>query len=62
MLILSRKIGESLVIDENIFIKILDISGGCVKLGIEAPKEMSVLRAELLAKELEEVKKTQEEK
>lgn len=47
MLILSRKIGESLIIDGKIEVKIVDISGDKIKLGIEAPKEVSVFRNEL---------------
>ena len=47
MLILSRKIGESLIIDGKIEVKIVDISGDKIKIGIEAPKEVSVFRDEL---------------
>lgn len=47
MLILSRKIGESLIIDGKIEVKIVDISGDKIKLGVEAPKEVSVFRNEL---------------
>lgn len=47
MLILSRKIGESLVINGNIEVKIVDISGDKIKIGVEAPKEVSVFRSEL---------------
>lgn len=47
MLILTRKPGESLLIGENIEIKITDISGDRVKIGIAAPPEYKVLRGEL---------------
>ncbi|MBE6836704.1 MAG: carbon storage regulator CsrA [Ruminococcus sp.] len=47
MLILSRKIGESLIIDGKIEVKIVDISGDKIKIGVEAPKEVSVFRNEL---------------
>lgn len=47
MLILSRKSGESLLIDEDIEIKIIGTSGDKVKIGIEAPKNVSILRSEL---------------
>lgn len=47
MLILTRKRGESLVIDGRIEIKVTDISDEKIKLGIEAPPEMKVYRKEL---------------
>lgn len=56
MLILSRKIGESVVINDNVIVKILEVSGDKVRIGIEAPKEISILRSEL--KETAEQNKT----
>jgi len=47
MLILSRKADESIVIDDNITVKIVSIEKGVVKLGIDAPSEISILRSEL---------------
>jgi len=47
MLILNRKINESIIIDDRIEIKILEIVDGKIKIGIEAPKEISVLRKEI---------------
>lgn len=47
MLALSRKKQEALVINNNIEITILDIKGDQVKLGISAPKEVSVYRKEV---------------
>lgn len=47
MLILTRKIGEGIVLNENVTVKIIDISKGMVKLGFEAPKDMLILREEL---------------
>ncbi len=47
MLILSRKPGESLMIGDSIEIKITEISGDKVKIGIEAPADMKILRKEL---------------
>ena len=47
MLILSRKSGESIVIDGNIRVKILRVDGDVVKLGIEAPAEVPVHRQEV---------------
>ena len=47
MLALSRKKQEALVINNNIEITILDLKGDQVKLGISAPKEVSVYRKEV---------------
>lgn len=47
MLILTRKAGQNLVIGDNIIIKILDVKGDAVKIGIEAPKEVAVNRQEI---------------
>lgn len=48
MLVLHRKKGESLIIDDNIKITIVDISGEKVKIAVEAPKEIPILRSELV--------------
>lgn len=47
MLILTRRIGESLVIGDNVRIRILGIKGRQIRLGIDAPKEVSVHREEI---------------
>lgn len=47
MLILTRKIGEEVYIDENIRIKICKLSGSRVQLGIEAPEQVLIQREEL---------------
>lgn len=47
MLVVSRKIGETIVIGDNIEVCILDIGEGIVKIGIEAPKRIKILRKEL---------------
>lgn len=47
MLTLSRKKGESLVINNNIEVTILDIRGDQIKVGIAAPKEIPVYRKEI---------------
>lgn len=47
MLIITRKKGESLVIGDDIEITISKIDDGSVKLGINAPKNVSILRKEL---------------
>jgi carbon storage regulator len=47
MLVLSRKPGESIVIDGRIIVKIVRLEGDIVKLGIEAPREVPVHRQEV---------------
>ena len=47
MLILSRKSGESIVIDGNVHVKIVRVEGDVVKLGVEAPQEVPVHRKEV---------------
>ncbi len=48
MLILRRKAGESLVIGDEIKVAVLDINEGSVRLAIDAPKRIPILRSELL--------------
>jgi len=48
MLVLSRKVGESIFIDGCIKVTVLDVDRGKIRLGIEAPHEVRVLREELL--------------
>ena len=47
MLVLSRKANESIVIDGKIFLDILRLEGDSVKVGIKAPKHVTVLRKEI---------------
>lgn len=47
MLVLSRKVGESLILGNEIRIKVIEVRGGQVRLGVEAPPEISVVREEL---------------
>src|SRR5579885_2925129 len=48
MLVLSRKIGEKVVIGGNITVTLVEIAGNRVRLGISAPQDVRVLRAELV--------------
>ena len=57
MLVLSRKLDEEIVLGSDISIKVIDINKGVVKLGIEAPKSMQILRGEL-KKDVEDTNKT----
>lgn len=47
MLVLSRKVGEAIIIDDNIEIKVLESHNGEVKLGINAPRDLVILRKEI---------------
>lgn len=47
MLVLSRKVGESIIIGDNIEVKVLKIDGGIVKIGIVAPPNVKVYRQEI---------------
>ncbi|MDP2078100.1 MAG: carbon storage regulator CsrA [Sulfuricurvum sp.] len=48
MLILSRKLDESILIGDSITLKVISIDKGSVKLGIDAPSNIRVLRSELI--------------
>ena len=56
MLVLSRKKGDSIIIDNDIELTIVDISGEQVKLGINAPKNISIYRKEIFMQIKEENK------
>lgn len=57
MLVITRKKDESILIGENIEIKVVKIEDGSVKLAISAPKDVSILRKELYVEIEEENKK-----
>jgi carbon storage regulator len=47
MLVLTRKLGERIVIDDQIVITVVELRRGRVRLGIEAPVQVNVIRKEL---------------
>ncbi len=48
MLVLTRKLMEKLYIGDNVCVTVVRLEGGQVRLGIDAPREIAVVRAELL--------------
>ena len=54
MLVLSRKQNERLIIDDNIVVTIIRVSGGTVRVGIEAPSQVSIRREELRPRSLDD--------
>jgi len=54
MLVLTRKESETLIIGDDIKLTILSVKGGQVRVGIDAPKEVSIQRSELLKASLSE--------
>lgn len=61
MLILTRLVGEEIILGDNVSVTVLGVKGGQVRLGIDAPKELSVHRREIYnrIKKFEEYKKNE---
>ena len=53
MLVLSRRVGESIVIGDNVTVTVLEVRGDVVRVGVDAPRQVTVHREELW-RELEE--------
>ena len=47
MLVLTRRPGESIIVGENIVVTVIEIKGGQVRIGIDAPREVDVYREEI---------------
>lgn len=54
MLILTRRVGEKLVIGENVTITVLGVKGNQIRIGIDAPPEVQVHREEIFQRILKE--------
>ncbi len=54
MLVLTRKLNESITIGHHITVSVLEVKGNQVRLGIKAPKEIAVNRTEVFEKIMEE--------
>ncbi len=50
MLILTRRLGESIIIEDNITVTVIDINKQQIKLGIDAPKHITINREEVAKK------------
>jgi carbon storage regulator len=48
MLVLTRRLGEKILVGDNIWITVVEIDRGKVRLGLEAPPHVSIFRQELL--------------
>ena len=51
MLILTRRVGETLMIGDDIQVMVLGVKGNQVRVGIEVPKDIPVIREELLTRD-----------
>jgi len=47
VLVVSRKVGQRILIGDKITVTVVKVSGGGVRIGVEAPPEMSIIREEL---------------
>lgn len=57
MLVLTRKVGEQILIGEDIVVTVLESKGDSIKIGIDAPKGVKIHRAEVMAAVIEENRK-----
>ena len=55
MLILTRRVGETIIIDDNIEVTVLAVKGNQVRLGIQAPEDIAVHREEIYKRLVEDV-------
>ena len=53
MLVLSRKVGEKIFIGDNISVTVVRVAPGVVRLGVEAPEHLPIMREELRNQDVE---------
>jgi len=53
VLVVSRKVGQRIQIGDKIVVTVVKVSGGSVRIGVQAPPEMAIIREELAEKLLE---------
>ncbi|HAC90047.1 MAG TPA: carbon storage regulator [Planctomycetaceae bacterium] len=58
MLVLSRKLDDTIIIGDQIEIKVVSIRGGVVRLGISAPESVKVMRSEILDRKAPALRET----
>lgn len=51
MLVITRKIGETVIVGDDVFVALLETGDGWAKLGITAPRTTKILREELVARD-----------
>lgn len=54
MLVLTRKPGEGIVVGDDISIKVIEIKGGAIRIGIDAPRDKKIYRQEIYDRIVEE--------
>lgn len=54
MLVLTRKVGEKLLVGDDVVVSVIEVNRGSVRLGVEAPQEVSILRFEVYERIREE--------
>ena len=62
MLVLTRKVGESIKINEDVKITVIDVKGKNIRLGIDAPRETKIYREEVFLRIKEENKSAASQK
>ena len=51
MLVLSRKVGEKILIGDNVSVTVVRVAQGIVRIGVDAPKDMAIVRDEIKDRE-----------
>lgn len=54
MLVLTRKVGEKILVGDDVVVSVVEVNRGSVRLGVEAPKSVSILRFEVYERIQEE--------